>query len=151
MIGQYKYVHNLINKYNYHKLPEDTSKYSRNLYSKYMKLLGYDVSGSTKKVVSHSGILISNGYNRIVIGDYGAMIEITPDQLVRSNICIEDLQRLSISKSYKYRTKYLSYVTYDGITKIYLQLRTVSYADYKVNHYYVNPDNIYLVEDYNNE
>ena len=35
---------------------------------------------------SLDGLQVSSGYNRIVIGDYGAFVEISPEQIIKENI-----------------------------------------------------------------
>ena len=88
-----------------------------------------------------AGTVIARGYSRIVIGDYGAFLEISSD-----NICKEVLQ---CKKGQEYRcedSRFADTVKYIWLTvnddsdcKIYWQRKTVSYADYRPGMYYISP------------
>ncbi|MCK5017103.1 MAG: hypothetical protein KAS32_08520 [Candidatus Peribacteraceae bacterium] len=84
-----------------------------------------------------SGLIIANGYNRVVIGDRGPYIEFIGNQIYKHNIFIpknEKWRQLSPNSFYiEYRSKCDSYV------KLYFQIKTVSYADYKVGLWYIDP------------
>lgn len=82
-----------------------------------------------------SGIQISKGYTRVVHGGRGNYIEISSQDIILSNLFIPENQewRLKSEKCY-----YLWYSTKDGV-KVYLQRKTVNYADYIVGYYYVSP------------
>lgn len=140
--NQLEYVNKLVKEYHYKKLPEDLSIHSRKLYRDYVESLGFNIDGSTDKLYSLSGILISNGYNRVVLGDYGAYVEILNTQIIRDNLVISSTQKNRLYQGYKYKSKYLWYHTYDSLLKIYYQLRTVNYADYIPKRFYVAPSEI---------
>jgi hypothetical protein len=84
-----------------------------------------------------SGLLIANGYKRIVIGKRGPYIEFTENQINKDSIFIpsHELWRLTSDMAFyiEYRTPDIQYV------KIYYQKKTVNYADYLFEHYYVSP------------
>ena len=68
----------LSNKYKYKKLSNELSNIARNIYANTIPafLLSFD---KTKPLYSLNGSLICNGYDRIVIGDYGAYIEFSSE------------------------------------------------------------------------
>lgn len=84
--------------------------------------------------------LVSKGYTRIVIGDYGAYVEISPEQ-----IC-EDALRYKPGQEYREKLpQFAKNVKYAWLTakdnsdcKIYRQKRTVAYADYVPGMYYIS-------------
>lgn len=90
---------------------------------------------------SLDGTLVFVGYERIVIGDYGAFLECTPVQLVAQNVCCRPGQEYRINEP-----RFSSNVKYHWLTakdtsdiKIYFQQKTVAYADYIPGMYYVSP------------
>lgn len=99
-----------------------------------------NMSGDTTKLETRSGTVITNGYNRIVIGDYGAFVEFS-----RVQAC---MRRLNIKEGQMYRAKdprYAEHVKYLWLTaddgsnvKVYEQKRPVEYADYKSGMLYVS-------------
>ena len=140
----YKNVINFINKitktYKYKPLPEDKSKLAREFYlSNIPDFL--NIEGSNDNLYSTEGTLICRGYNRIVIGDYGAFIEYSREQAVRENCkCAKGQEYRYKNQSYKSRVKYFWYTTTDTSNcKIYFQQKTVSYADYKPMFFYISP------------
>lgn len=93
------------------------------------------------KLYSLDGTLLCVGYTRIVIGDYGAFVEISPGQVILKNI---EYKR---GQEYRYQDeRYAGHVKYQWLTakdrsrcKIYYQMLPVSYADYKPGMYYISP------------
>lgn len=133
-------------KYKYQKLPLDISKNAR---KHYIETIPYnlDLNGSMElKLYSKEKTLISEGYNRIVIGDYGAFIEICPFQIIEENIKVQEGQEYRINdEKYAHTVKYFWLTTNDNSRcKIYLQNRKVSYADYKPEMFYISPFEIIL-------
>ncbi|MCK5018467.1 MAG: hypothetical protein KAS32_15515 [Candidatus Peribacteraceae bacterium] len=102
------------------------------------KLILPEVGENDIKFYTHSGLLVANGYTRVVIGDRGPYIEFKGSQICQRNIFIPDNEkwRLNSSNSFyiEYRSKCESYV------KLYYQVKTVSYADYKVGLWYIDPN-----------
>ena len=128
-------------KYKYRKLPIEVAEIARVEYTESLPIQ-LNVNGDLNfKIYSKQGTLISNGYNRIVIGDYGAFIEFNKEQIVRANICIQKGQEYRIyDEKYKNNIKYYWLTAKDNSEiKIYLQQKTVSYADYIPNAFYVSP------------
>jgi hypothetical protein len=89
-------------------------------------------------ILKSTGQVLSDSYTRIVIGDHGAYIEFDDAKPI-----------LHLKKGQEWRIKgtnpYAKYVWWVSIKgdKVYQQLGTVKYADYKVGKYYISP---YLVK-----
>lgn len=89
--------------------------------------------------------ILCNGYNRIVIGDYGAFVEISPGQIR------EEVLRCKPGQEYRYQDeRFTRNVKYVWLTakdrsycKIYLQKKTVDYADYVPGMYYISVYEVY--------
>lgn len=80
------------------------------------------------------GTLISRGYTRVVVGDYGAYVEMAPER-----VAVDNLRPRWSSQSNR-AMKYLWLVTKDEAeTKVYQQTGTVRYADYLIGMYYIDP------------
>jgi hypothetical protein len=98
------------------------------------------IEGSELQLFNKSNTLLSNGYQRVVIGKRGPYVECSDLQINK--------QALYIPKNQKYRLTdpaiyYHEYRTNDfAYTKVYYQLHTVKYADYKVGYYYFSPDDL---------
>lgn len=122
----------------YKPFPEADSWALRKHHREQAQKFGLDKS---KPLLSRSGVKISIGYNRIVIGDYGAYIEIKPDQMVMENI----ISRFN-SAAPNRPVKYIWMTTTARDAKIYHQQATVKYADYVPGMYYVAPDEVFQVE-----
>ena len=107
-----------------------------------------NVSGDTISLETADGTVITNGYNRIVIGDYGAFVEFS-----RVQAC---MRRLEIKEGQMYRAKdprYAEHVKYLWLTaddgsdvKVYDQKRPVEYADYKPGMLYVSVYEVFPTE-----
>jgi hypothetical protein len=84
-----------------------------------------------------SGAPIARNYVRVVIGDRGPYIEFTEKQINHDETHVPDDQfwRIKHKECYyiEVRSNDKSYV------KIYVQKRTVKYADYIVGMYYISP------------
>lgn len=68
-----KFEERLAREYKYKKLPEDVSNECRELYKRNIPSFLSTTGGGA--LYTTFGTLITNNYNRIVIGDYGAFIE----------------------------------------------------------------------------
>lgn len=100
-----------------------------------------------KYIFNKCGTEIGTEYERIVIGDYGAYVEIKYENLSKLKIHTRPDQRFRETLQYKDRVKYYWLETKDKCkTKIYYQQRTVRYADYLPGMCYVSPDDIILKE-----
>ena len=91
----------------------------------------------TGAVYLKDGMLLSNGFVRIVHGDRGDYVEIHSDQMCVDNLLIPDDQQWRVDSNVAY---YIEYRTMSpGDVKVYLQKRPVEYAGYVVGMYYVSP------------
>ena len=90
---------------------------------------------------SLDGMQLCRGYDRIVIGDYGAFVEIAPERILRNNLhCKEGQEYRFTDERYAKNVKYLWLTAEDSSgCKIYLQKKPVDYADYVPGMYYISP------------
>lgn len=126
--------------YDYKPLPPTLSKKYRDLFLANVPA-DLSISGAIQPLFTLTGTQICSGYDKIVIGDYGAFIEFSEEQIASKFVCKRGEEfRL---KDKRYNCKYLWLTIDDGSNiKIYHQLRTVKYADYKIGKYYISPHEI---------
>lgn len=126
----------LAKKYKYRPLKRDLSEKYRKFYLDNIPT-DLNVNGGVDTLFTSNGSQICDGYDRIVIGDYGAFIEfstspysfiVKPGQEYR----IDD-ERYSKNVKYHWLT-----INDNSDVKIYHQMRTVAYADYLPDKYYVS-------------
>lgn len=131
------FINELVKTYKYKPLPNDLSKIVREKYEKYIPAY---IKESQKETLYSFGFLpVCRGYERIVIGDYGAYIEFSPEQACAENFVIEPGQQYRLEEKYQDTIKYIWYrMDHSVDTKIYFQLHTVDYADYRAGYYYIN-------------
>ena len=133
-------------QYKYKKL---NRKLSSEVRQKYFNNLPAQlcVLGAGDCLYSTDGTLITKGYERIVVGDYGAFIEFNPNQAVPENYKIKEGQEYRVyDPKYNSNVKYIWLTTKDKSNiKIYQQLKTVAYADYKAGMYYISPYEVTVV------
>jgi len=96
----------------------------------------------------NTNIKIANGYERIIIGDYGIYLEINSDQIEFNNIYIKQNQGWRVNSEKFKSVKYYWYEVAKNSAKIYYQIGLVKYADYKIGYYYVSPDEVRLDNGY---
>jgi len=104
--------------------------------------IGFHISikgNQYQEFYTKSGFLVAKGYKRIVIGNRGPYIEFTPEQIILENIFIPEEQKKRVSEDIWY---YIEYRTKRDNVKIYLQKKTVAYADYRVGLYYISPSDL---------
>lgn len=99
-----------------------------------------NISGDTTPLETTDGTIIANGYNRIVIGDYGAFVEFSRVQAYMRRLKIKEGQVYRIEDPrYAEHVKYLWLTANDSSdVKVYEQKRPVEYADYKPGMLYVS-------------
>lgn len=139
-------IDKLIFKFKYKKLHSSLSEKVRKLYKKYLPN-NLKIDGDSKKLLYDlEGILISKGYDRIVIGDYGAYIEINEYQIQRKNLRVKKGEEYRIyDPNFKNHIKYYWYTSIgDSDIKIYYQIKKVIYADYIPGKYYISPYDIII-------
>jgi hypothetical protein len=129
--------------YKYKSLPSELSINMRQIYLNDLNIFGWiSLDGDDNSYIctlSHKPI--SYGYNRIVIGDYGAFIEIKLEQIMMENLKVKEGQEYRIENpKYSNTVKYYWFTAKDDSNiKIYYQRRFVNYADYRPNMFYVSP------------
>ena len=99
-----------------------------------------ELAGAVIPCYTMCGTLIATGYNRIVIGDYGAFLEFTPEQIC-GPLRVQPGQEYRINDpQFSDRVKY-HWLTANDLSgvKVYFQQKTVSYADYIPGMYYISP------------
>lgn len=130
----------LATTYKYKPLPYELSAHYQNVYKSAIPTW-LKIDGENTSLYSPQGIMICRKYERIVIGDYGAFIEISPENIALDNISVKKGQEYRITDAnFSKKVKYQWYtVKGDDSVKIYFQLKPVTYADYKVGMYYISP------------
>lgn len=134
-----EYQENLVRNYKYRPLPTMFSEEARALYKENIPA-GFNLDGGNVGLYGASGLKIANGYSRIVIGDYGAYVEIMPEDMAHENIVVKKGQEYRDNDiRYSGKVKY-SWLTLrdDSDVKIYFQKKPVAYADYLPGRYYVS-------------
>lgn len=131
------FISKIVSEYKYKPLPNNKSILARQWFIKKLPD-SIKLDGEICSLYSTQETLITNSYNRIVVGDYGAFIEF--EDVIPENIIIPKEQQYRQSANYINNVKYLWYTTIDNSRcKIYYQLKTVNYADYKIGKYYISP------------
>lgn len=91
---------------------------------------GFD--GGVAELENRSGTRVTRGWARVVIGDYGAFVEMS-----RVQVDLLNLHGGGAGNAYNWlRTRDASR------TKVYEQLRGVTYADYRPGMFYVAPADV---------
>lgn len=137
----------LTQKYKYKKLSEESSIGYRKIFMDNIPQF-LKVDGDNIKIFTEMGTLLCNGYNRIVVGDYGAFLEFSEEQANIDVFFIKEGQEYRIDDpKYSTHVKYNWYTIYDGCdVKIYHQMKTVDYADYKIDCFYVDVHEIKVTD-----
>jgi hypothetical protein len=126
------------NSHNFYKPLEDEEE-RKLIHSYYRSKLTIPEAGSNVILSNSLGTKIASGYIRICTGDYGSYIEFNGSQAAHNNI------EPRWNRIPPPGIKYMWMQTKDALrTKVYYQRGTVSYADYKVGYYYVDPKDIRL-------
>lgn len=128
-----RYIQKLVETSKYRPLTPEGSKVVRKIFTEHLPPL------NNKEVLyTINGLHLSDGFTRVVVGDYGAFIEIAPEQINLKALKMEPGQAYRLESWFN--GKYIWYTdSEEGIIKVYHQLRGVSYADYKPNMYYISP------------
>lgn len=130
----------LAEKYKYKPLPGDLSLKYRQFFLENLPEW-ISVNGAEKPLYTSKGTKIFDSYDRVVIGDYGAFIEFKDMPMSSGTIfvCKRGQEYRIFDPQYNTHVKYYWLTIEDGSNiKIYLQKRTVSYADYLPERYYVS-------------
>ena len=84
-----------------------------------------------------NGLILAKGYSRIVIGGRGPYIEFEDSSIVKENIYVPPHAQHKLKNTLSY---YHEYRSRDGSwAKLYFQRMEVSYADYKIGKWYIDP------------
>jgi hypothetical protein len=128
----------LAEKYKYKPLSKELSEKYRNFFRENIPSF-LNESGSVNSLYTLNGAEICSGYDRIVVGDYGAFIEFSQEHIVSEFVIQKGQEYRVYDEKYKNNVKYIWLTINDKSNiKIYFQRRKVSYADYKPNKYYVS-------------
>jgi len=83
------------------------------------------------------GTQFSSGYERVVHGGRGAYVELKKEQII---VSLKSHFNTKVPEEITPELFYYHWLEPEGRTeKIYWQIRTVKYADYKIGYYYVSP------------
>ena len=128
----------LSKKYGYKNLPGDLSEKYRGWFRE--NLPEFLATGELQPLCTVCGTPLWSTFDRIVIGDYGAFIEFSPDQANDAAFIVAPGQEYRINDpKYSCNVKYEWYTVNDrSNVKIYKQKRRVTYADYRPGKYYVS-------------
>lgn len=128
----------LAKKYGYKPLPGDLSEKYRQYFLE--NVPGWlKVDGDDRPLFTSKGTKVCDFYDRIVIGDYGAFVEFFAEP-EETHFIIQPGQEYRVNDPrYSIHVKYIWMTVNDnsGI-KIYKQRKTVTYADYLPDRYYVS-------------
>lgn len=135
-----KQLNNILNNNDdYKKLPEKLSTIARSLYASTMP----NFLEHNQPLYTIYGTKVCDNFDRIVIGDYGAYVEFSSEQANKDLFTIAAGQEYRLEPRYS-NVKYIWLTIEDGSEiKIYYQKKTVSYADYKPQKYYVSVYEVY--------
>lgn len=141
-----KFQEDLAIEYGYK--PIEPNLFLGDVRQKYLKALPAwcKIDGDPKcGLFSERGTRIAYGYNRIVIGDYGAFVEITPEQIETLTIKLAPGEEYRIyDERFASRVKYHWYTTkVPAQIKLYHQQKPVTYADYVPGMWYVSPYQVF--------
>lgn len=130
----------LVKSYSYKKLPSKLSEICRDYYKNSLPK-NLNVNGDNIDIYTKDGTLIASGYDRIVIGDYGAFLEIPLIKFYKNSSKCKTGQEYRIkNEDFRKRVKYFWLTAVDkSDIKIYFQQKTVVYADYKPKFIYICP------------
>lgn len=142
-----KYQEQLADEYKYKPIPRTFFKDVRAEFEETLPEW-CNMSGDTTKLETRSGTVIASGYNRIVIGDYGAFVEFSRAQANARHLKIKEGQSYRIEDPrYAEHVKYLWLTADDNSdVKVYDQKRSVEYADYKPGMLYVSVYEVFPAE-----
>ncbi|VFR10507.1 hypothetical protein SPFM17_00026 [Salmonella phage SPFM17] len=127
------YIEGLVARYRYRPLPKKVREEALSVYQQHLN--GFD----KVRAATIGGVSVCLRWNRVVVGDYGAYLEIDEkDLLVGLDVPPEQAWRLDEEyiAGRKLSIKY-HWLTFRGV-KVYHQVDTVKYADYRPGKYYIS-------------
>lgn len=138
-----RYVSELVKYFKYKPLANAASREARKYYAERISPL-LSIDGSSEPLFDSSGKLICNGYDRVVIGDYGSYIEFDAINANTDRFVIPEGQEWRLNLKRYPHVKYTWYTLKGSKSnvKLYHQINTVTYADYIIGKYYVSTDEV---------
>lgn len=117
-------------------------EYSEKIRQQYEPRLKIALSGSKLELFTKTGLKIATGYLRVVIGGRGPYVEFRRQQL------IYEVTRTPSEEEWREHSELAYYderrTNDSACVKIYVQKKTVKYADYLVGCLYISPFDLYL-------
>lgn len=142
-----QYQADIAKKYKYQPLPDKEKEQSLILYGENLPEEfsgnrrdvkgGFEIEGKDQPLYLKNGEKIAEKYNRIVVGNYGAFLEIDKEDMVTKKLTTKKGEEYR--ETGDYNVKYHWKTVGDTGVKIYEQIQGVSYADYKPEKYYISP------------
>lgn len=109
----------------------------------YAKRLRIPLEGRYKlNLYTRTGQLITQGYERVVIGKRGPYVEFKEPQIILSAFHIPEEERYRLTNGVSFYVEYRS--NDDSYVKLYFQKRKVAYADYRIGMYYISPFDLFM-------
>lgn len=105
-------------------------------------IIPIDEGNNSLKLLNEFGIVLTHGYTRVVIGKRGPYVEFLPSHIDWSKFLIPEDQKYRKDNKVVYYEEWRS--RDKAFVKLYLQKRTVKYADYKVDLCYISPFDLFL-------
>ena len=99
------------------------------------------------KFYTKKGLLLAEGYTRVVIGKRGPYIEFDHSQIKHDNIYVPSHAEHKLYNDYSYYHEYRSID--DCFVKLYFQKMRVAYSDYKIGMWYISPNHV-KTDEFNN-
>ncbi len=129
----------LVEVYKYKAIPQNYRDEVHNFYKDNLPP-NFRLEGDTAPLFSSSGLKLCEGYNRIVIGDYGAFVEVAPNNIINENIRIHPGQEYrDFNPRYNHTVFSLLTPDDDSGIKICFQKKEVEHGDFKPGCYYISP------------
>ena len=129
----------LAENYKYRPIPQNYRDEIHNFYRDNLPP-EFRLEGDRAPLFSSSGLKLCEGYDRIVIGDYGAFVEIPPNNIVTENIRVQEGQEYrDFNPRYNHTKLSLLTPKDDSGIRISYQKKSVDYGDFKPGFYYISP------------
>ena len=105
----------------------------------YRKRLAIDVDSGSETLIflSHSNLHLATGYTRVVIGGRGPYVEFLARQIEFNSFTVPEAELYRIEDARAFYVEWRSKC--ESNVKLYVQKRTVAYADYKIGYCYLSP------------
>lgn len=106
-------------------------------------ILNADKDGNDEvELFSKEGMPLCSGYKRIVVGGRGPYVEFTDEHINFKSFHVpkDQLYRLTDRRVYYVELRSID----ESNVKLYYQLQTVAYADYKIGMFYISPYDLFF-------